>query len=321
MNIRQVVCTILSGALLGVSFSSYAAPEDDDLINSLLEQKGYPQNNQPYSGNAYHNYSSAEEEDDYNTVAPYLNSSSALVINSVTGQPYFQKNVQTRRPIASITKLMTAIVVLDSELPMDEMITITDEDIDRLKGSSSRLQVGTTLPRREMLLLALMSSENRAANSLARTYPGGVDAFIARMNRKARGLGMRSTAFYDATGLNKNNVSTAADLALMVKEAYKYPLIRQDSTWRTHSVIAANGKELNYNNSNMLVREGVWDISLQKTGYIREAGRCMVVHANVGTQPLIIVLLNSGDSLKRANDARALKTWLERQPSYLLQEG
>ena len=139
------------------------------------------------------------------------------------------------------------------------------------------------------------------------------------MNRKARGLGMRNSAFYDPTGLTPRNVSTAADLALMVKAAYDYPLIRQDSTWRSHQIVAADGRTLTYNNTNMLVREGIWDISLQKTGYIREAGRCMVMHAKVGNQPVIMVFLDARNSLNRANDARALKYWLENQPAYLLQ--
>lgn len=308
--IRRIICVLCSSVLFATPVITLAASPDDSLINSLVDID-YPDNNNVYQNN---------QPDSY-IATPSLDSGSALVINSSTGVPLFQKNIQRQAPIASITKLMTAMVILDADLPMNEPITITTDDIDRLKGSSSRLQVGTTLPRREMLLLALMSSENRAAHALARTYPGGEEAFIARMNRKARGLGMRSTAFYDPTGLTPRNVSTAVDLALMVKEAFNYPLIRQDSTWRSHQIMAADGRALTYNNSNMLVREGAWDISLQKTGYIREAGRCMVVHATVGTQPLIIVLLDARNSLNRANDARALKSWLENQPAYLLQQG
>lgn len=305
--IRRIACILFSSVLLAAPAITLAAPPDS-LINSLVDMD-YPDDNNTYQSQA-----------DQYISTPSVDSGSALVINSSTGVPLYQKNIQRQAPIASITKLMTAMVILDSDLSMNEPITITSEDIDRLKGSSSRLQVGTTLSRREMLLLALMSSENRAAHALARTYPGGEEAFIARMNRKARGLGMRNSAFYDPTGLTPRNVSTAADLALMVKAAYDYPLIRQDSTWRTHQIVAADGRTLTYNNSNMLVREGIWDISLQKTGYIREAGRCMVMHAKVGDQPVIMVFLDARNSLNRANDARALKYWLENQPAYLLQQ-
>lgn len=304
--IRRIACVLFSSALLAAPAITLAAPPDS-LINSLVDMD-YPDDNNTY-----------QNQPDQYISTPSVDSGSALVINSSTGVPLYQKNIQRQAPIASITKLMTAMVILDSDLPMDEPITITSEDIDRLKGSSSRLQVGTTLPRREILLLALMSSENRAAHALARTYPGGEEAFISRMNRKARGLGMRNSAFYDPTGLTPRNVSTAADLALMVKAAYDYPLIRQDSTWRSHQIVAADGRTLTYNNTNMLVREGIWDISLQKTGYIREAGRCMVMHAKVGNQPVIMVFLDARNSLNRANDARALKYWLENQPAYLLQ--
>lgn len=254
-------------------------------------------------------------------LTPALSSASAIVINSNTGEVLFQKNVERVAPIASITKLITAMVVLDANLPMNEQITITADEIDRKKGTGSRLAIGTTLSRRQLLQLALMSSENRAAHALARSYPGGTEAFIARMNRKVTGLGMRNTVFFDPTGLDNRNVSTAADLALAVKEAYNYPLIRQDSTATQDFVQTVNGNTLSYSNTNTLVREGVWEINLQKTGYIRESGRCMVVHANVGQQPLIIVLLNSGNTAARTNDARALKTWLERKPETWLSGG
>lgn len=254
-------------------------------------------------------------------VIPALSSSAALVMNSDTGEVLFQKNVERVVPIASITKLITAMVILDANLSMHEQITITTDEIDRKKGTGSRLAIGTTLTRRQMLHLALMSSENRAAHALARTYPGGAEAFIARMNRKVQGLGMRNTVFYDPTGLDNRNVSTAADLALAVKEAYNYPLIRQGSTATRDYVQTNKGNTLSYSNTNSLVREGIWEINLQKTGYIRESGRCMVIHVNVGQQPLIIVLLNSGDTSARTNDARALKTWLERKPETWLSGG
>ncbi|WP_434777587.1 D-alanyl-D-alanine carboxypeptidase family protein [Neisseria sp. Ec49-e6-T10] len=260
-------------------------------------------------------------EDHFNQpqmTTPDLSSGSAIVINSKTGDVLFAKNTETVRPIASITKLITAMVVLDAQLPMEEMITITSDEIDRRKGTGSRLGIGTTLSRRQLLQLALMSSENRAAHALARSYPGGTEAFIARMNRKVQGLGMRNTVFFDPTGLDNRNVSTASDLALAVKAAYDYPIIRRFSTSTQDFVENVNGKTLSYKNSNVLVREGLWEINVQKTGYIREAGRCVVMHAKVGQQPLIIVLLNSRDSSARTNDARTIKTWLEKQPQLWL---
>lgn len=246
---------------------------------------------------------------------PHLNSSSVLVLNGLTGEPVYQKNPTKRVPIASITKLMTAMVILDSGVSLEEPVTITDAEIDRLKNTSSRLAIGTTLSRRELLLLALMSSENRAAAALARSYPGGTQAFVARMNRKARSLGMSDTIYYDPTGLDVRNTSTANDLARMVRAAYGYPLIRAFSTTREHSITAANNRVLQYKNSNALVRSGEWEINLQKTGYIQEAGRCLVMHATVGTQPLIIVLLAAGGPSARVNDAKAIRTWLEGHPS------
>ncbi|MBB6056660.1 D-alanyl-D-alanine carboxypeptidase family protein [Tolumonas osonensis] len=245
---------------------------------------------------------------------PSLDSNAALIMNADTGRMVYGKNAARRTPIASITKLMTAMVVLDAGLSMNQPITISNADVDRVKKSSSRLEIGTTLSRYDIMWLALMSSENRAAHSLARTYPGGKGAFIAAMNRKARALGMRNTVFYDSTGLNKNNTSTAADLALMVQAAYRYPQIRQLSTSTEHDIISASGRPLHYQNSNALVREGAWDIGLSKTGYIREAGRCLVMVADVQNKPMVMVFLDAGAPSGRINDARNLKSWLERQP-------
>lgn len=246
--------------------------------------------------------------------SPSLDSNAALIMNANTGRMVYGKNAARRTPIASITKLMTAMVVLDANLPMDQPITITSADVDTIKKSSSRLEIGTTLSRYDTLWLALMSSENRAAHSLARTYPGGKGAFIAAMNRKARALGMRNTVFHDSTGLNKNNMSTAADLALMVQAAYRYPQIRQFSTSTEHDIVSASGRQLHYQNSNALVREGAWDIQLSKTGYIKEAGRCLVMVADVQNKPMVMVFLDAGAPSGRINDARNLKSWLERQP-------
>ncbi|OWY39546.1 peptidase S11 [Xenophilus sp. AP218F] len=246
---------------------------------------------------------------------PRLNSHSVLVLNGVTGEPLYEKNIHQRMPIASITKLMTAMVLLDSGVSLDQAVTVSDAEIDRLKHTTSRLAVGTTLSRKEMLLLALMSSENRAAATLARTaLPGGTATFVERMNRKAQSLGMTETEFHDATGLDMRNTSTAADLAKMVKAAQKYPLIRAFTTTEKHEIVSVRNRTLQYKNSNALVREGNWDIALQKTGYIQEAGRCMVLQATVGSQPLIIVLLAAGASSARVNDAKNIKTWLEAHP-------
>lgn len=242
---------------------------------------------------------------------PSLASGAALVMNASTGRMVFGKNPARRTPIASITKLMTAMVVLDAGLQMDTPITIADSDVDRVKKSSSRLEVGTTLSRHDTMWLALMSSENRAAHSLARTYPGGVNAFVNAMNKKARSLGMLNTRFYDPTGLNKNNTSTAADLALMAQAAYRYPLIRQFTTSTEHDIVSASGRPLHYQNSNALVREGVWEIELSKTGYIKEAGRCLVMVADVHNKPMVMVFLDANAPSGRINDARNLKNWLE----------
>ena len=243
-----------------------------------------------------------------------LRSAAVLVVNQEDGQLLYAKNTDAVMPIASITKLMTAVVILDSGLPLDEPVVITREDVDRLKGTKSRLGLGVTLPRSEMLRLALMASENRAAAALARSYPGGTEAFVVAMNLKAKQLGMRDTRYVDASGLNPNNVSTAADLALLVNAGYRYPLIRDYST--TESVrLAFRGnrkvRALAFRNSNALVRSGQWDIGLQKTGYISEAGRCLVMQARISARPVIIVLLDSWGKFTRVADANRIRRWVE----------
>ncbi len=243
-----------------------------------------------------------------------LRSAAALVIDQEQGKPLYAKNTDAVMPIASITKLMTSMVVLDANLPLDDTISETQEDVDKLKGSGSRLRVGVKLSRREMLRLALMASENRAASALSRHYPGGQTAFVEAMNAKAKQLGMRDSRFVDPTGLNPNNVSTALDLALMVNAAYKYDLIREFST--TESVrLAAQGSRrhrgIAFRNSNALVRSGDWEIGLQKTGYISEAGRCLVMQARIAAKPVIIVLLDSWGKFTRIADANRIKRWVE----------
>jgi serine-type D-Ala-D-Ala endopeptidase (penicillin-binding protein 7) len=242
---------------------------------------------------------------------PGLKSTIALVVDLVDGQTIYGKNVEHVTPIASITKLMTAMVTLDAELPLAETIVIDHADVDQLKHTGSRLTVGTGLSRADMLRLALMSSENRAAASLSRVYPGGREAFIAAMNRKAVELGMFNTRFVDPTGLSSENVSTAQDLARMVKAAYEYALIREFTTTPEHMVATTRGRSLQFRNSNGLVKSPTWEIGLSKTGYISEAGRCLVMQAKIAARPVVIVLLDSWGKNTRLGDANRIKKWLE----------
>jgi D-alanyl-D-alanine endopeptidase (penicillin-binding protein 7) len=241
-----------------------------------------------------------------------LGSANALVVDANAGQPIYAKGADTVTPIASVTKLMTAMVVLDAAQSLDEPITVDVADVDLLKGSHSRLRLGAELPRREMLRLALMASENRAASSLARHYPGGTEACVEAMNQKAQGLGMSHTYFADPTGLSSSNVSTASDLALMVKAAAGYELIRVATTTASHYVeVQPLGTLLGFNNTNSLVRSGQWDIQVSKTGFIREAGKCLVMLATIASRPVVIVLLDSYGRLTRVADAVRVKYWLE----------
>ncbi len=240
-----------------------------------------------------------------------VQSSAALVVNLQSGDVIYNKNVNAVAPIASITKLMTAMVVLDAKLPLDESIALTDEDLDLIKGTGSRLQLGTVLTRDEMLRLALMSSENRAASALARAYPGGVAAFVREMNLKAMALDMMQTSFVDGTGLSSGNVSTAQDLGKLVTAAYQYPLIRQYSTGNGYAVQSVGGRTLEFRNTNALIPSPAWNIELSKTGYIREAGRCLVMHTVIAGAPVVIVLLDSWGRLSRSGDANRIKKWIE----------
>ena len=241
-----------------------------------------------------------------------LASAKALIINQQTGEVLYAKGTDQPTPIASLTKLMTAMVVLDARQPMDEIVTITQADIDTLKGSGSRLRVGTSLTRGEMMQLALMSSENRAASALGHAYPGGYFAFVAAMNAKAGDLGMTRSRFAEATGLSSDNVSTAEDLAKMVKAAYQYPEIRAVSTATSYEVpVEGRRHPLEFRNTNALVRNSDWQIGLSKTGYINEAGRCLVMQAQIADQPLIIVLLDSWGKYSRIGDANRIRKWIE----------
>jgi D-alanyl-D-alanine endopeptidase (penicillin-binding protein 7) len=240
----------------------------------------------------------------------YLRSAVALVQDAASGETLFAKNQGAVLPIASITKLMTAIVILDAGLNLEQRVAISDEDYDLVKGTRSRLRPGTVLTRNELLLLALMSSENRAAASLARTYPGGSGVFVAAMNAKAQALGMTDTRFVDATGLSSSNVSSASDLARLVAAAHEYTLIREYST-RDSASVQALGRKLNFRNTNGLVRSAHWDIALQKTGYIAEAGRCLVMRVKLASREVIVVLLDSWGRLSRIGDANRIRKWLE----------
>ena len=242
-----------------------------------------------------------------------LKSSVALVIDQDTREVLFSKNDHAILPIASLTKLMTGVIISGAKLPMDEMITITQDDVDTEKGSSSRLRVGTTLARGELLHLALMSSENRAAHALGRTYPGGLPVFVSLMNARAKMLGMVDTSYVEPTGLSSRNQSSAQDLATLVNAAHGDPLLRELST-STGYQVAVGSRTLQYNNTNRLVKNPEWDIGLQKTGYISEAGQCLVMQTKIAGRKLIMVFLDSAGKLSRLGDAERVRRWVESNP-------
>jgi serine-type D-Ala-D-Ala endopeptidase (penicillin-binding protein 7) len=263
-----------------------------------------------------------------------LNSSAALVFDQATGAALYAKNIDVPTSIASITKLMTAMVTLDADLSMDEEIQVSKDDVDRLKGTGSRIALGTRLTREELLHLALIASENRAAAALSRAYPGGRSAFITAMNRKAREIGMHDSRFVDSTGLDSGNRATAVDLAKLVDAAYRYPLIREISTTGSYDVtvpgtrmvrVKENGKvrkvyrsvqkHLAFTNTNSLTRNQEWEIGVSKTGYINEAGHCLVMQTRIADQPVIIVLLDSVGKWGRIGDAQRIRKWLEQDTS------
>ena len=239
-----------------------------------------------------------------------LKSSVALVIDQDTQQVLFSKNSQAVLPIASITKLMTGLVLAEAALPLDEVLTISQEDVDTEKGSRSRLAVGTRLSRGEMMHLALMSSENRAAHALGRTYPGGMAVFVGAMNAKAQMLGMSGTSYVEPTGLSSKNQSNATDLARLVGAAYEYQILRDLSVSR-EAQMAVGRHYVQFRNTNGLVRNPAWDIGLQKTGYISEAGRCLVMQAQLAGRKLIMVLLDSTGRNSRIGDAERIRKWLD----------
>lgn len=245
-----------------------------------------------------------------------IKSQAAMVFNTQNDHVIYDKNADRVMPIASITKLMTAMVVLDARLPQNEKITIENTDVDKLKHSTSRLPVGTSYARHELLKLSLMSSENRAAAALGRTYPGGTKAFVNAMNIKAKKIGMFNSHFVEPTGLSSGNVATARDLAKLVAASNSYSTIREFSTTSQHFVSPGNKRgQLQYVNSNSLVRSQSWEIDVSKTGYLNEAGRCLVMQANISGQPVVIVLLNSWGKNTRIGDANRVKKWIESNQS------
>jgi D-alanyl-D-alanine endopeptidase (penicillin-binding protein 7) len=250
---------------------------------------------------------------------PNVASSGVLVFDPNSGQTLFAKNADQISPIASITKLMTAMVVIDAKLSMEEPVELTTEDIDLLKNTRSRLPIGSHFRRDDLLRLALMASDNRAASALGRNYPGGISAFVTAMNAKAQALGLTQTHYVDSSGLSPANVSSPQDLAKLVAAAAKYPLIKEYSTTGAVNVTLPESKrKLNFVNTNALVRSSDWQIGLSKTGYINEAGKCLVMQAMIANQPIVIVLLDSWGRLTRVGDANRIRKWLEKNPAKLV---
>ena len=294
------ICAALSLGTLGATTPAEAATSN----KQAAKRKAKPVRN---GEKRSEQRAEAQDSDDL-----LLKSAAVVVQDQSSGEVLFEQNSDAVLPIASITKLMTAMVVLDAQLPLTETLTIGDEDVDTLKGTRSRLKVGTQLSREDMLLLALMASENRAASALSRHYPGGAAAFVEAMNHKAAAIGLKDTRFSDPTGLTAANVSSARDLTKMVAAAAHYPLIRELSTTSDRTVLA-NGRPISFHNTNTLVRSPAsgWEIAVSKTGYIREAGKCLVMQAWLNNKPVVIVLLDSWGRLTRIGDANRIKRWIE----------
>ena len=239
-----------------------------------------------------------------------LQSNAAFIVDQTSSEVLFEKNSGVSLPIASITKLMTSLVVIESNPNMNEIIEITNDDLDKEKGTSSRLKIGAKLTRADMLHIALMSSENRAASALGRSYVGGLPAFVAAMNAKAAELGMTETHYVDSSGLSSHNVASARDLVKLIDAAYKHPLIREYSTDSKY-IVNPSGHPLQYSTTNRLVANPTWDIGLQKTGYIAEAGRCLVMRAMIEGRAIVMVFLDSKGKYSRLADAGRIRKWLE----------
>src|SRR5687768_11834315 len=250
---------------------------------------------------------------------PTLKSGGVLVLDPATGETLYSKNADDVTPIASITKLMTAMVVLDAKLAPEEPLQITVDDIDLIKNTKSRLPIGSHFRRDDLMRLALMASDNRAAAALGRAYPGGILAFVDAMNAKAKAMGLTATHFVDSSGLAPGNVASATDLGKLVAAAAHYSLINEYSTTGAVEVTLPDTKrKLSFVNTNALVRAGDWQIGLSKTGYINESGKCLVMQAMIANQPIVIVLLDSWGRLTRIGDANRIRKWLEKNPSKLV---
>jgi len=309
--LRQLLLAVSIGFFtLSCAVPTFAAPEQRTTIKKSKRTlaKASPKRlakvvpTKPSFGQLAGLHSTADDLD--------LKSSVAYVIDQDTNEVLLSKNDQAILPIASITKLMTGVVLSEAKLSMDESITITQDDVDTEKGSSSRLKVGTTLTRGELLHLSLMASENRAAHALGRTYPGGLNAFVDLMNAKATSLGMRDTRYIEPTGLSSKNQSSAKDLATLVSFAYQDSMLRELSTSPSYQVEVGN-HTLNYKTTNRLIKNPNWDIGLQKTGYISEAGQCLVMQAKIAGRKLIMVFLDSAGKLSRIADAERVRRWVE----------
>lgn len=323
-NFKNLLAVGLTAVLLGIGLGNSASAATSKVTKKSLHAKAKPaatqrsvairhgkrvvrvsvvrlQPERPSFGQVYGLHATTDELD--------LKSSVALVLDQDTNEVLFSKNSQAVLPIASITKLMTAVVVAEAKLALDEVLTVTQDDVDTEKGSRSRLKVGTQLTREEMLHLALMSSENRAAHALGRSHPGGLAVFVAAMNRKAAELGMRDTKYVEPTGLSSFNQSSARDLATLVNAAHQHRIIRELSTSPEYQV-AVGSTQLQYRNTNGLLRNSSWDIGLQKTGYISEAGRCLVMQAKMAGRHLIMVFLDSSGKNSRLGDAERVRRWI-----------
>ncbi len=301
---KQLIALMIAAGLVAGSVPGMA-----NAAESGAKKTSYKKNYKKVARAKQHRRPVAVQEDPSRLV---IQSSAVVVQDEETGAVLFEKNAGAVVPIASITKLMTAMVVLDASQNLQETLIIDMGDVDTLKGTSSRLRLGTHLNREEMLRLALMSSENRAASALSRYYPGGRSAFVAAMNAKSKMLGLSDTSFEDPTGLNAGNVSSARDLVRLVGAAHSYPLIREFTTTAAYDV-NVNGRSQTFRNTNPLVRAKTndWEIGLSKTGYINEAGKCLVMQAWVNNKPTIIVLLDSWGRLTRIGDANRIKRWIE----------
>lgn len=307
--------TLLVASLFSLSSAAQSTANDSERVAFHSPYLAYANNLQPLEAPVFGTHANLLEQ--IKLPANNLHSQVAYVYDLDTGQALYEKNSEHIRPIASITKLMMAMVVLDANLDLNELIEITQADVDRLKHTRSRLRIGSKLSREKLLHLALMSSENRAASALGRNYPGGLPAFVRAMNDKALALGMRHSYFVEPTGLSSENLSTAPDLVKMLEAAATYPLIQQLSTSQKQVVQPNRGQTLQYVNTNRLVSNSNWQIQVSKTGFINEAGRCLVLHTSLHGRNLAIVLLNAQGRYSGMGDAGRIRQALEKQPALL----